>query len=212
VALHKNGELDTRQIARCLTDTSALIRAEIIPLTVPFLQDDEELQRKVLALCNDKSAEVRLVLLKNLPHFDSARTTKPLTRILIAQSRSPEAWRATLPVLEGKLSQTLKTLLIFPHPISTMDETSALFRKLGSALASREEWFLSAMDALSENTSSPLWQRVAFLEGLAKPASGFPLLKSIPKTLDTLTRSPEAPIASRATEIKRSLAKKEAKP
>jgi hypothetical protein len=210
--LQQNGDLDARQIARSLTDTSPAIRAEIIQCAAPFLREDTELQRKILALGNDKSAVVRLTLLRNLALFDPSLIANPLARVLTAQSRSSEGWNAALLTLEDKLPLVVRPLFREPHPLHPSSETSAMFRRLGVQLASRSDWLAAALEMISEAATAPLWQRVAFLEGLSKPATALSLSHEGRKTLEALAASSEPAVASLASELRRKIPKTETKP
>jgi hypothetical protein len=210
--LQRNGLLDSKQIARSITDTSPAIRSAVIEMSAPFLPEDEELQRKILALCNDKSGDVRLRLLKSLPLFSPERTAKALARILTAQSRSPESWQAAVDVLADKLPEAARALLGNPALEPDASGGCTVLRSLGMNLATREEWLTQSLDFLHQNTQSPLWQRAALLEGLALPVGGFPPLKQKPRSLDLLLHSPEPAIVLRAEGLKKKLARTDAKP
>lgn len=204
-ALQGSGLLDSKQIARGITDTSSGIRRAVVEMSPPFLQGDAELQRKILALCNDKSEEVRLCLLKNLPLFAPALTGKALGRILTAQQRSPQGWQAAVDVLADRLPEAARSLLGNSALVPDASGKCVVLRSLGMHLASRPEWLAQTLDLLLEDTRSPLWQRTALLEGLALPVGGFPHLKQTPSALERLLLSPEPAIALRAAGLKKKL-------
>lgn len=210
--LQKMGLLDTKQIARSLADTSPAIRCAVLDLAPSFFREDEELQRKLLALCYDKSPEVRLRLLKHLPFFAPARTAKPLGRILTVQSASPEAFQAAVDILGEKLPETVRVLLGNPTLAPDASGGCAALRALGTHLSTREDWLVQTLNCLQENSQSPLWQRTALLEGLALPVGAFARLREKPRSLDLLLRSPESAIAMRAQELQKRLPKINAKP
>jgi hypothetical protein len=205
-SLQKAGELDGKQIARSLADTSAVIRAEVIHLSASLAFGDEELRRKILALCNDKSGEVRLAVLRNLSRWEAPRTAKPLIRILAAQTRSPKDWQAAMEILGERLPTTLRMVMSDAgFSMVSKGEASEILKGFGNYLASRSEWIAETLDLVHQKSGAPLWQRMALLQGLIAPASGYPSMSQNPAALSALINCPEPALASLARELDRKL-------
>jgi hypothetical protein len=99
------------------------------------------------------------------------------------------------------------------HP--SAGESLAVFRRLGSSLASRAGGVPAALELLGAQPRVPLWQKTALLEGVGAPVSGYAAGKENPaamEALEALIRSEEREVAVLAVKLKKKLQRAESKP
>lgn len=88
--LEKTAPLDAQQVSRCISDTSATIRAAMVRIGTSMVGTDHELELRLLALSNDRSPVVQKQLLKSLPLFPSPRAKEALQKVQAAFAKSAD--------------------------------------------------------------------------------------------------------------------------
>ncbi len=204
------GHADRASIASALTDRSAPVRAAAIRIAEPMLAaGDTAVRSVVMRLVADRHPTVRRQLAASAGELGASAREDALREIVARSGDDPVVADLVVSALAGHEMAFLERLLA----VGTTDaaRTSPVTRTLTRALvASRDSASVQRVLVLASEARRPRWQRLALLEGAARPAGqrgGFVVpLSSRPTGLLAAMASPDTALRSRAMQVAGSLA------
>lgn len=204
------GHADRASIEAALTDRSAPVRAAAIRIGEPMLAaGDTTMRSAVMRLVSDRDPTVRRQLAASAGELDASAREAALREIVARSGDDPVVADLVVSALAGREMAFLERLLTVgtTDALRTTPVTRALTRAL---VASRDSASVQRVLALASEARRPRWQRLALLEGAARPAGqrgGFVvLLSSRPAGLLAATTSPDTALRARAMQVAQSLA------
>ena len=203
------GATDRASIAAALTDHSAPVRAAAIRIAEPMLASgDSTVRAAVMHLVTDRDPTVRRQLAASAGELNASMREDALRTIVAHSGDDPIVADLVVSALTGRELAFLERLLA--HGAADAARTAPVTRALTRALvASRNAASVQRVLALASETRRPRWQRLALLDGAARPAGqrgGFVVsLSARPSGLLAAMRSTDSALRTRAATVSESL-------